>query len=109
MGVEIQRRLDFPVKPGLGGLGSDDLDRLDWIFCFRSCGGPTVDTEVFIQVPARQDEQEAFARGRRYLTAWAEQKRSPERVELPLSLVRRRSVSVHSLTPEYSRRSSLWW
>jgi hypothetical protein len=67
-----------------------------------------VDTAVFIQIPTRQDEQETFPRGRGHLTAWAKEKRRPERVELSLPLVGRRTVSVDSLTPEYARRSSRW-
>lgn len=92
------------------GLRSDDLDRLDGIFCFGTCGGPTVDTQVFVKIPAGQHEKEAFACGRRHLTAGAEQERSPERVELSLPLVGGRavSISIDSLAPKYARRSSLW-
>jgi len=67
-----------------------------------------VGTEVLIQIPTRKDEQETFPRGRGHLTAWAKEERRPERVELSLPLVGKRTVSVDSLTPEYARRSSRW-
>lgn len=67
-----------------------------------------MDTQVFVKIPAGQHEEEAFACGRRYLTAGAEQERSPERAELSLPLVGGRAVSIDSLAPKHARRSSLW-
>jgi hypothetical protein len=67
-----------------------------------------VGTQVFVKVPARQHEEEAFACGRRHLTTWAKEEGGPERVELSLSLVCGRAVSIDSLASRYARRSSLW-
>lgn len=65
-----------------------------------------MDTEIFIQIPTRQDEQETFPRRGGHLTTWAKQERRPERVELSLPLVGRRTVSVDSWPPDYARMSS---
>ena len=100
--------MTLAVYSGFFGLRSDDLDRLDGGFCFRSCRSPTVDTEVFIQIPARQDEQKTFTGGRSHLTAWAKQERRPKRVELSLPMVCRRAASVGSLSPEYAQGSLRW-
>lgn len=66
-----------------------------------------MNTQVFVKIPVGQHEKEAFACGRRSLTAWAEQKRGSERVELSLALVGGGAVSTDSLAPEHARRSSL--
>lgn len=59
-------------------------------------------TQIFVKISAGQHEKEAFSCGRRHLTAWTKQEGGPERVELSLSLVGRRAVSIDSLAPKYA-------
>jgi hypothetical protein len=70
-----------------------------------------VGTKVLVEIPAGQNQKEAFPRRRCNLAAWAEQEGRLERVELLLDLICGRWLStvINSLTGKYGGGSPLRW